>query len=140
MLTTIEHDVRLHRLLQSLLPVRHSHLRPLLAVSVGPASIGLHHGQPGPCLPRCGGLHEAVRVIHQAGLWVGDLMSAVGFDEVGRVVLIDVGGRWDLRDPFQGHPSARGQSDLRIPWRQNGDLMQLANLSEALLCCQTLAS
>lgn len=140
MLTTIEHDVRLQRLLQSLLSVRHSHLRPLLAVSVGPASIGLHHGQPGPCLPRCGGIHEAIRAIHQAGLWVGDLTSAVGFDEVGRVVLIDVGSRWDLHDPFRGHPSTRGESDLRIAWRQQSDLLQLANLSAALLRCETLAS
>lgn len=140
MLTTIEHDVRLQRLLQSLLSVRHSHLRPLLAVSVGPASIGLHHGQPGPCLPRCGGIHEAIRAIHEAGLWVGDLTSAVGFDEVGRVVLIDVGSRWDLQDPFRGHPSTRGESDLRIAWRQQSDLLQLANLSAALLRCETLAS
>lgn len=72
-------------------------------------------------------------------MWVGDLTSAVGFDDVGRVVLIDVGRWWDLSDPFRGHPSTRGQSDLRIPWRQEGDLLQLADLSEALIRCETLA-
>ena len=55
------------------------------------------------------------------------------------MVLIDVGSRWDLHDPFRG-TSTRGESDLRIAWRQQSDLLQLANLSAALLRCETLAS
>lgn len=139
MLATIDHDVRIHQLLQKLLPIRHSHLRPLLAVSVGPEHLRLHYGQPGPCLPMCGGIREAVRTVHGAGLWVGDVRTAVGFDDVGRVVLSEVGSQWDLADPFRGHPSTADRPDLRIAWRQSGEVLQLADLADSLMRCETLA-
>ena len=139
MVETITSDNRLHRLLQLLLPVRHSHLRPLLAVAVGPSRIDLHYGQPGPCPPACGGVVAAVCSLHAAGLWVGNVRNALGLDACGRVVLGDVGSAWDLRDPFQGHPSARGGYDLRIAWRQHGDVLQLADMAADLLHCQQMA-
>ena len=40
--------------------------------------------------------------------------------------------RWDLDDPFRGHPSTRGAGDLRIAWRQQGDLLQLADMTADL--------
>jgi hypothetical protein len=139
MLGTIHHDVRIHQLLQRLLPVRHSHLRPLLAVSVGRQGIGLHYGQPGPCLPRCDGVRGALLAVHAVGLWVGDLRTSIGFDDIGRVVLSEVGSQWDVEDPFRGHPSTAGRTDLRVAWRQSGELMQLADLAETLVECETLA-
>ncbi len=40
----------------------------------------------------------------------------------------------------KGTPRLAASRNYGFPWRQNGDLLQLANLSEALLGCQTLAS
>lgn len=44
-----------------------------------------------------------------------------------------VGASWDLSDPFAGHPSA-GDHDLRIRWRQAGDLHGLAGLADLAYC------
>jgi hypothetical protein len=70
---------------------------------------------------------------------VGNVRNALGLDACGRVVLGDVGSAWDLRDPFQGHPSARGGYDLRIAWRQHGDVLQLADMAADLMHCQQMA-
>ncbi|MEZ5185803.1 MAG: hypothetical protein R2720_08660 [Candidatus Nanopelagicales bacterium] len=131
---TIANDHRVHPYLQALLPIRHAHLRPLLAVGVGARRITLHYGRPGPCLPDCTGVEPALRAIHDAGLWVGDLVEAVGLDDVGRVVLNGVGSKWELHDPFAGHPATRGEFDLRIAWRQRGDLLQLSRTGSMTRC------
>lgn len=130
----IEYDTALRRLLQSLLAVRHPHLRPLQAIRVSDSAMVLHYGQPGACDEVCDGLGGAVRAVHSAGLWVGTLVECVGLDERGRVVLSGVGLDWDLADPFAGHPSTTGY-DLRVKWRQQGDLLQLDDIEGALTHC-----
>jgi hypothetical protein len=134
MRATIAYDVHLRRLLQSLLGVRHPHLRPLLAVRMGPPAISLYYGDPQPCARGCDGIQGAVRAVHRAGLWVGGLVPALGLDASGRIVLSGVGASWDLRDPFAGHPSARA-FDLRVPWRQSRDLHELDGVEDVLRQC-----
>lgn len=136
---TIANDEHVHRFLQALLPIRHAHLRPLLAVGVGAQETTLHYGRPGPCLADCTGVDAALRAIHAAGLWVGNLIKAVSLDEFGRMVLSGVGSQWELHDPFMGHPSTRGTFDLRIAWRQRGDLLQLSRAG-SMTRCDTVAS
>ena len=139
MLTTIEHDVRLQRLLQSLLSVRHSHLRPLLAVSVGqPASVCIMGSQGRAYRGAVAFTRRSARSTRQ-GCGSGTRPPLWDSTRWAGWCLIDVGSRWDLHDPFRGTPT-RGESDLRIAWRQQSDLLQLANLSAALLRCETLAS
>lgn len=134
MQATITYDTGLRRLLQPLLAVRHAHLRPLLAISANAHSLSLHYGRPDACQSPCDGVRGALRAIHAAGLWVGDVLAGVGLDELGRVVLSGVGSGWDLADPFAGHPAAVGY-DLRIGWRQRGDILQLDDISGALTRC-----
>jgi len=122
-------------LLQPLLTVRHAHLRPLEALARGQESVSLHYGEPGPCAYGCDGIVGALRAVHRAGLWVGDLLAAIGLDSSGRVILTGVGSTWDLADPFAGHPAAGGVRDLRVGWRQRSDLAQLPRLSRDLLRC-----
>ncbi len=134
MQATIENDSVHRRLLQPLMAVRHPHLRPLQAVRVCDDALWLHYGQPGPCQLSCDGLRGALGAVHAAGLWVGDVLQSTGLDEQGRVVLAGIGASWDLRDPFAGHPSTTG-FDLRIAWRQRGDLLQLDDIESALTQC-----
>ncbi len=134
MQATITVDTGLRQLLQPLLAVRHPHLRPLVSVRDDARRLALYYGQPPACEPGCEGLRGAVRAIHGAGLWVGDLVSCIGLDNAGRVVLTGVGSTWDLRDPFAGHPAAHTY-DLRVRWRQQGDLLQLDQLADALISC-----
>ena len=134
MQASIQYDTALRRLLQKLLVVRHAHLRPLQAIRVSDSDMALHYGQPGPCQAACGGLGGALRAVHAAGLWVGALVECVGLDETGRVVLSGVGSSWNLSDPFAGHPSTTGY-DLRVGWRQRGDLLQLHDIEGALTRC-----
>lgn len=131
---TVAYDTALRRLLQPLLAVRHPHLRPLLAVQVSDATLSLHYGQSAPCTTGCEGLRGAMRAVHAAGLWVGNMLEAIGLDDLGRVVLSDVGAHWDLADPFAGHPSTSGY-DLRVAWRQRGDDLQLRDLECDLTQC-----
>lgn len=134
MRATICHDEHLRDLLRPLLAVRHSHLQPLEAVGVSAEGYTLHYGQPDPCRPDCDGVPGALNAVHEAGLWVGDVLASVGFDNAGRVVLTGVGSSWNLTDPFAGHPSVTG-FDLRITWRQQGDLLQMADLMGRLVTC-----
>lgn len=134
MQASVVYDVSRRRLLAPLMAVRHAHLRPLTAVRAGSAALSLHYDQAADCGPECDGLAGAVRAVHDAGLWVGNLLSAVGLDEAGRWVLGGVGSAWDLADPFAGHPAARGV-DLRIPWRQVADVRDLAELPAAVTHC-----
>ncbi len=127
-------DVRLRALLQPLMSVRHAHLRPLEAVTSGANRLSLHYGEPQVCPPECDGLWGAVRILHAAGLWVGDVSRALVRDASGRVVLSGVGSVWDLSDPFADHPSA-GASDLRVTWRQRADRAQMGRLDPGLLSC-----
>ena len=127
-------DAGLSTLLNLLIRVSHAHLRPLRSVQLATDGMRLGYGQPPVCEPGCDGVPGAVRAIHEAGLWVGTVLDRTGFDHQGRVVLGGVGTDWDMRDPFAGHPSVTG-FDLRIEWRQSGDLLQLANLPERLLEC-----
>ena len=128
-------DPGLRHLLQPLLSLRHAHLRPLDAVTVGAGLVCLEYGQPGACEPGCGGLEDALLTVHRAGLWVGDVRAAVGLDDVGRVVLAGVGSSWDLSDPFAGHPATRGEPGLRVPWRQRADLAQVSRLAPQVRLC-----
>jgi hypothetical protein len=115
--------------------VRHAHLMPLEAV-VGTASgWRLRYGEAAACPPGCHGIPGAVAAVHDAGLWVGDVKASLLLDAAGRVVLGGIGGSWDLADPFAGHPSTRGVSDLRIAWRQQGDELQLRALPEVWREC-----
>ena len=134
MQASVAHDVSRRRLLQPLMAVRHPHLDPLTAVRAGSSSLSLHYGQSDPRGPVCEGIAGALRAVHAAGLWVGDLLAAVGLDEAGRWVLSGVGSAWDLADPFAGHPAATGH-DLRIPWRQACDIRDLAGLPPAVTHC-----
>jgi hypothetical protein len=122
-------------LLQRLLAVRHAHLMTLEAVV--PTALGwrLRYGDPGPCRTDCDAVQGAVRSVHAAGLWVGNLMPLLVLDGSGRVVIGNLGATWDPADPFAGHPSTRGVSDLRIAWRQEGDRRQLPHLPEAWREC-----
>lgn len=138
MQAAISHDARLRPLLQPLLSVRHPHLQPLEAIVVGEEGLRLWFGQPQPCGPGCDGVAGAVRAVHGVGLWVGDLLSTIGFDDDGRVVLNGVGAHWDLGDPFAGHPSVH-EYGLRIQWRQQSDLLQLVDLSGRLIACDHVA-
>ncbi len=135
MQATTTFDVRLRRLLQSLLTVRHPHLRPLETVTTGRHTVSLLYGEPSQCPPACDGVAGAVRAVHGAGLWVGDLLAAIGLDGVGRVVLTGVGCSWSLADPFADHPATRGRQDLRIAWRQRADLAELSKMPGDLLAC-----
>lgn len=134
MQATIVFDSALRRLLQPLLAVRHAHLRPLIAVQVSDTTLSLHYGQASACEAGCDGLRGALRAVHDAGLWVGNLLDSVGLDDRGRVVLTDVGTQWDLADPFAGHPSCTGY-DLRVKWRQRGDELQLQQVEGELTRC-----
>ncbi len=127
-------DAQLRRLLQPLMSVRHAHLRPLQAMTSGSRRLSLHYGDPEACSSGCEGLLGALRAVHAAGLWVGDLSKAISFDERGRVTLTGVGTAWDLIDPFADHPSA-GAPDLRVRWRQRADLLQLRSLPDHLVAC-----
>lgn len=134
MQATVVNDSALRRLLQPLMAVRHAHVRPLLAVRIARSELSLHYGQPGPCAAACDGIRGALDAVHAAGLWVGNLVESVGFDDRGRIVLSGLGSSWDLKDPFAGHPCTTGY-DLRVRWRQRGDLLQLEDLSEELMQC-----
>ncbi|MEI2641094.1 MAG: hypothetical protein U0R28_00715 [Candidatus Nanopelagicales bacterium] len=134
MQATVVYDVSRRRLLQPLMGVRHAHLHPLTAVRAGSESLSLHYGEAGACGPACDGIAGAVRAVHAAGLWIGNILSAVGLDEAGRWVLSGVGSAWDLADPFAGHPAA-STHDLRIPWRQAADVRDLAELPVAVTHC-----
>lgn len=136
MQAAIPSDTAWHRLLQPLLTVKHPHLQPLEIVSMRSDGMQLRYGQSGPCPPLCTGLWGAVRAVHGAGLWVGDLLSSLGLDGVGRSVLLGVGSRWVLTDPFAGHPSVHGD-DLRIGWRQRSDLHLLATLDQVTTDCSS---
>lgn len=136
--TTVHHDVRLDELLDALIQVRHPHLLPLLAVHESGDGLALEYGQPPGCPKACDGVGGALEAVHEAGLWVGDVLDRIGLDEQGRVVLAAVGSDWDLRDPFAGHPSVRF-ADLRIAWRQNGDRLQFAEMSGPLVSCSRSA-
>ncbi len=127
-------DVQLRRLWQPLMSVRHAHLRPLEAVTSGATRMSLHYGEPDACAPGCEGLWGALRALHAAGLWVGDVSKMVTQHESGRTILSGVGSAWDLRDPFADHPSAH-TSDLRVDWRQRSDLEQVGRLPEHLVRC-----
>ncbi len=134
MQATTPTDRAWHRLLQPLLTVKHPHLQPLEVVSLSPDGIRLRYGQSGPCPPLCTGLWGAVRAVHGAGLWVGDVLSSLGLDTVGRCALLGVGSGWVLTDPFDGHPAASGDG-LRIGWRQRADLHLLATLDQDTTDC-----
>lgn len=137
MQATTTFDSRLWGLLLTLRSVRHPHLRPLLSVSGREPMVSLRYGEPGRCPPGCDGIEGALRAIHRAGLWVGDVLAAAGFDGLGRVVLNGVGSDWDPGDPFAGHPSVTpGESDLRIAWRQRGDVLQMAGFASGLTRCE----
>jgi hypothetical protein len=132
---TTTFDVRLQSLLQPLLSVRHPHLQPLESVTTSPRTVSMVYGEPGPCRPDCDGVAGAVHALHTAGLWVGDMLAAIGMDSRGRVVLSGVGTSWSLADPFARHPATRGQEDLRIAWRQRADLAALSQMPSELLAC-----
>lgn len=134
MQATIDYDTTLRRLLQSLLAVRHPHLRPLQAIRITEGRMALHYGVAEECGATCDGVRGALRAVHAAGLWVGHVLESIGFDERGRVVLTGVGSDWDLTDPFAGHPSVSG-SDLRVKWRQRGDDLQMCDLENELTRC-----
>lgn len=134
MLGRVRLDGHLRRLLRPLMSVRHAHLRPLEAVTSGASRLSLHYGEAPACVAGCEGLWGAVQVLHDAGLWVGDLSDVMAVDDAGRVVLSRVGTTWDLSDPFSEHPSA-GPPDLRIRWRQRADREQLSRMSELLTRC-----
>lgn len=134
MQATIDYDTTLRRLLQPLLCVRHPHLRPLQAVRITDGQMALHYGQTQECGAGCDGVAGALRAIHAAGLWVGNVLEAIGLDERGRVVLTGIGSHWDLADPFAGHPAVTGY-DLRVTWRQRGDELQLQDLENELTRC-----
>jgi hypothetical protein len=136
MQATIPRNGQWHRLLQPLLTLDHPHLQPLKAVGLREGGMDLHYGQPGPCPPLCTGLWGAVRAVHGVGLWVGDVLGALGKDDVGRSVIAGIGSGWVLGDPFAGHPSVQG-SHLRIGWRQRADLQQLSALDAAVTDCQS---
>lgn len=138
MQAAVSHDARLRPLLQPLLSVRHAHLQPLEAIVLAQQGLRLCFGQPGPCDTGCDGVAGAIRAVHEAGLWVGDVLSAIGFDDTGRVVVNGVGAHWDLTDPFAGHPSVH-EYGLRIRWRQQGDLLQLVDLAGRLITCENAA-
>ncbi|HNL52609.1 MAG TPA: hypothetical protein PKL68_11720 [Actinomycetota bacterium] len=127
-------DAQLRRLLQPLMSVRHAHLRPLEAVTSGVSGLSLHYGEPEACVAGCEGLVGAIRALHAAGLWVGDLSSSLARYGSGRVILSGVGSTWELRDPFRDHPSAT-TADLRVAWRQRSDRDQLGRLAGHLVTC-----
>ncbi len=134
MQATIDYDTTLRRLLQPLLGVRHPHLRPLRAVRITEGRMALHYGEAQPCGSGCDGIRGAMRAVHAAGLWIGNVLESIGLDERGRVVLSGVGSAWDLTDPFAGHPSVT-EFDLRVSWRQRGDDLQLRDLEGELTRC-----
>jgi hypothetical protein len=127
-------DVQLRRLLQPLMSVRHAHLRPLEAVTAGRRHVSLHYGEPEACTPDCDGLWGALRVLHTAGLWVGDVSAALARDGSGQMILEGVGSSWELTDPFADHPSAGG-ADLRVKWRQRADREHLARVAGPHVGC-----
>lgn len=133
--TITECDAQMPDLLEALSHVRHAHLQPLLSVVRADGLIACEYGDPGGCPPGCDGLVGAVFAVHRAGLWVGPLRRAVSLDRRGRAVLSGVGSGWDLADPFAGHPSVTGQPDLRIAWRQRGDVNQLWAMPRELRVC-----
>lgn len=134
MQATIDYDTTLRRLLQSLLAVRHPHLRPLQAIRITDGQMALHYGLAEQCGATCDGVRGALRSVHAAGLWVGNVLESIGLDDRGRVVLTGVGSSWDLSDPFAGHPCVTGP-DLRVNWRQRGDEFQLRELESELTRC-----
>lgn len=133
--TITEFDVQLPSLLEALSGVRHPHVQPLLGVATAGGMWSCEYGESGMCWPGCDGLAGAVLAVHRAGLWVGRLRRAVSLDGHGRAVLSGVGSDWELADPFAGHPSVTGRPDLRIAWRQRGDLAQLSSLPPELRTC-----
>ncbi len=82
----------------------------------------------------CEGLAGAMRALHAAGLWVGDLSSSLARYGSGRLILSGVGSAWELRDPFREHPSAT-IADLRVAWRQRSDRDQLGRLAADMVNC-----
>lgn len=134
MQATTDYNPALRQLLQPLLAVRHPHLRPLQAIRITEDRMVLHYGTAEQCDETCDGVRGAMRAIHAAGLWVGNVLEAIGLDESGRVVLSQVGSDWDLCDPFAGHPSVSGY-DLRVKWRQRADEQQMRDLESELTRC-----
>lgn len=134
MQASVVYDVSRRRLLQPLTAVRHPHLQPLTAIRASVGSLALHYDEAGSCGPACDGIKGAVQAVHAAGLWVGNVLAAVGLDDAGRWVLTGVGTAWDMADPFAGHPSA-SSADLRIRWRQAADVRDLSALPEAITHC-----
>ena len=127
-------DAQLRRLLQPLMSVRHAHLRPLEAVTSGVSGLSLHYGEPEACVAGCEGLAGAIRALHAAGLWVGNLSSSLARYGSGRLILCGVGPAWGFGDPFLEHPSPT-IADLRRAGRQRSDRDQLGRLAGHLVTC-----